>query len=455
MSEQLIVIGGTAAGLSAASKAKRLRPDLDVTVFEKGGYVSYGACGLPYFVGDMIKEADDLITLTADQLRDKRGIPTFIRHEVTRINRQNKTVEVMNLDDKTVFEQPYDYLVIATGATPIVPPLPGVNSDGVHCLRSVDDGILLKKRIKSGVKHAVIVGGGFIGLEVAEELTLSGVKVEVIEAMPRLLPFLPEEYSGEVLKTLTENGVMVRLGTTVSEILEKDGAVSGIKTSDGQTIPTHLVLMSVGVSPNSKLAKDCGLALGLKNGIVVDDALQTSDPHIWAGGDCVQMFHQLTGKPCYIPLGTTANKQGRIAGGNIAGERDSFPGVLGSQVTKVFDLYIASTGLSAAEACGAGFDAVATGIVKGDRASYYPGGSNNRLTLVFDRKGGRLLGAQGIGGATVAGRMNVLVAAITTGMTVEELNKLDLVYSPSVAPVYDPILIAASQALKSLYKEER
>lgn len=454
MSERMVVIGGTAAGLSAASKAKRLRPDLSVTVFEKSGYVSYGACGLPYFVGDLIKSPDDLITLTAPQLRDKRGIPTYIHHEVTAIDRSRRVVTVKNLEDATTFEQPYDYLVIATGATPLLPPIPGIDAYGVHCLRTVEDGILLKSKVQAGIKRAVIVGGGFIGLEVAEELTLSGVQVELVEALPRLLPFLQEAYSQEVLSTLTEKGVQVHLNTSVSEIVTRDGVAVGVKTGNGGVIDCELVLVSVGVTPNTALAAQCGLPLGLKNGIVVDETLQTADPAIWACGDCVQMFQLLTGEPCYFPLGTTANKQGRIAGGNIAGETGRFPGVLGSQVTKVFDLYIASTGFTLEQARASGFDPAATSIVKGDRASYYPGGGNNKLTLIFDRGDGRLLGAQGIGPATVAGRINVLVAAITAGMTVEQLNDLDLVYSPSVAPVYDPILIAASQGLKSVCKKE-
>ena len=451
MSEKLIVIGGTAAGLSAASKAKRMKPDMEIQVFEKTGYISYGACGLPYFVGGMIEEPDDLVSLTVDQVTNKRGIPTFIHHEVTRIDREKKTVTVVNLDNQEERELPYDKLVIATGARPIKPNIPGIDAEEIYYLRTVEDGILLKERVISqGKKKAAIVGGGFIGLEVAEEMTQCGVEVHLYEMMPRLLPFLESSFSDQVTKTLLDHGVHVHTGVSVDEILACDGRVSGVKSSDGQTTDVDFVLMSIGVVPNGELAAAAGLEMGLKGGIVVDDSQQTSDPCIWACGDCVQMKNRITGEAAYVPLGTTANKQGRIAGTNAAGGHDTFPGVLGSMVTKVFDLYIAATGLSAAQAEKAGYDAAVTTITKGDKASYYPGSRDNQLCLIFDKKDGRLLGAQGIGSESVAGRINVFVAAITCGMTVSEINELDLVYAPPVAPVYDPILIAASQAMKKV-----
>lgn len=449
MSEKLIVIGGTAAGLSAASKAKRMKPELEIQVFEKSGYISYGACGLPYFVGGMIAEPDDLVSLTVEQMTNKRGVPTFIHAEVTDIDRTKKTVTVKNLDSGEETEHAYDKLVIATGARPIRPAIPGIDAEGVYYLRTVEDGIRLKHAVK-GQGKAVIVGGGFIGLEVAEEMALSGVEVHVYEMMPRLLPFLEEGFSEEVLKTLEAHGVHVHLGTGVEEILTDGNTAVGVRDGNGQETQADLVLMSIGVTPNSELAKAAGLSLGLKGGIVVNDEMQTSDPSIYACGDCVQMKNRITGEAAYVPMGTTANKQGRIAGGNVAGGHETFKGVLGSMVTKVFDLYIAATGLTLGQAKAAGYDAVSSVITKGDRASYYPGSRDNKLCLILDKKTGRLLGAQGIGSESVAGRINVFVAAVTCGMTVEEINELDLVYSPSVAPVYDPILIAASQAMKKV-----
>lgn len=447
MSKRLVVIGGNAAGLSAASKAKRVMPDLEVIVFEKTGFVSYGACGLPYFVGDMIQKPEELVSLTARQLTENRGIKTCIGHDVLSIDRGQKQVHVRDTQSGNVFAQEYDYLVVSTGASPIVPRIPGVDLQGVHVLRSVEDGISLKHQVKSGAKRAIIIGGGLIGMEVAEQMRQSGLAVEVVEAMDRLIPVFEPAYSAELMQVLADQGITVHLNARAEQILGETKA-RGVRLSDGSSLEGDLVLVSIGVMPNSKLAQECGLALGFKGGIIVDERMRTSDPSIWACGDCVQMIHLLNNTVCYIPMGTTANKQGRIAGSDIVGERAAFHGVLGSQVTKVFELYLAATGLSLAQAKDAGFEAVASSIEKNDLASYYPGGGLNKITLILDKVDGRLLGANGIGTASIAGRMNVLVAAITMGMTVDALNELDFVYSPSSAPVYDPLLIAASQAMK-------
>lgn len=453
MAERLIVIGGTAAGLSAASKAKRRRPDMEIQVFEKSGYISYGACGLPYFVGGMIDQPEDLVAVSAETMKNKRGIPAWVRHEVVSIHRTDKTVKVVCLDTGEETIHSYDKLVIATGAVPGVPPIPGIGSEGVFYLRNVEDGIRLKEKVRGGAKNACIIGGGFIGLELAEELALSGLKVTVFEQLPRLLPFLHESFSQSVLENLEQHGVTVHRGTGVAEILTEQGKAHWVRTTGGEIAAADFVLVSAGVRPATRLARDAGLELGMKETIVVDDEMRTSDPDIWACGDCVQMKHLVTGRPVYVPLGTTANKQGRIAGGNVAGGHDTFKGVLGSMVTKVFDQYIAATGLSLEQAEEAGFDAVSSIITKMDKASYYPGGRDSRICMIFDRKTGRLLGAQGLGGESIAGRMNVLAAAITRTMTVEEISELDLVYAPPVAPVYDPILIAAGQALKKVEKQ--
>ena len=450
MSEKLIVIGGTAAGLSAASKAKRLNKSLSITVYEKSGYISYGACGLPYFVGDIIREADELISLTVDEVTNERGIPTHIHHEVLAIDRENKLVLVKNLTTGETFTDPYDKLVIATGAQPIPLNIPGGEAENVHFLRTVEDGIRLKQAVAKKGLRAAIVGGGFIGLETAEELTQAGVQVELFEALPRLCPFLPEAFSQEVLETLTANGVNVHLGTSVAAIETDGNKAVAVTDSNGEKYPVDLILCSIGVRPATALAEACGLELGLKKGIVVDEHQRTSDPDIFACGDCVEMKHLITGAPVHIPLGTTANKQGRIAGENLGGQDSCFAGVLGSMVTKVFDKYIAATGLTLAQAEAAGFAAAESTITQRDKASYYPGAKPAKLHLVFEKGTGRLLGAQGLGGESISGRINVLVAAITAKMTVFDLNELDLVYAPPVSPVYDPILIAASQAIKKV-----
>lgn len=447
MSEKLIVIGGTAAGLSAASKAKRLKPELTIQVFEKTGYISYGSCGLPYFIGGLIEKPEDLVAVSAETMKNKRGIETYIHHQVTAINRSAKEVTALNLETGESKSYPYDKLVIATGAVPSIPPIPGIESPNVHFLRTVEDGIRIKEAVSKGAKTACIIGGGFIGLELAEELTLSGLKVTVLEQLPVLLPFLEPAFSQSILEHLKSRGVSVHTGASVTQIMSQHTPCR-ISTADGKLYEADLILASAGVHPATQLAKEAGLALGLKGGIAVDDSMGTSDPAIWACGDCVQMKNLITGRPTYVPLGTTANKQGKIAGENVAGGSALFKGVLGSMVTKVFEQYIATTGLSLVQAREDGFDPASAVITKQDKASYYPGGEDNHICLIFDRKTGRLLGAQGIGSESIAGRMNVLAAAITAAMTVQDVSQLDLVYAPPVAPVYDPILIAAGQAAK-------
>lgn len=310
----------------------------------------------------------------------------------------------------------------------------------------------IKAALAKGARQAVIVGGGFIGLEVAEQLKERGLAVTVLEACPRLLPYMGEAYGTRAAEVLAANGVELVLGTTAQEVLTDKGKAVGIRTDGDKTYPADLVLFSVGVRPNSDLAAKAGLKLGVKGAISVDEHMATSDPQIWACGDCAETRHALTGKQTYIPLGTTANKQGRVAGSNIGGERASFRGVLGSQITKVFDLYIGQTGLTCAQAKEEGYQAGESTIRKLDRASYYPGGQINEITLVVDKASGKVLGAQAMGSETISGRLNLLAAAITAGLTATNLSELDLVYAPPVAPVYDPILIAGSQAEKLVKK---
>lgn len=446
---KVIVIGGTAAGLSAASKAKRSQPELQFKVFERTGYTSYGACGLPYLIEDRVKQPEDLVTLTPEMLTQKRGIPTFIHHEVIALDAVKQQVRVKNLQTGESWDEHYDKLVLATGSSAVLPPIPGIESEHVYVLKSVEDGIAIKAKAHTS-QRAIILGGGLIGLEVADGLRNRGLEVTVVEMLPRLLPFFEEAYSEQIADKLRQEGVGLHVGLSIQEVLSKDGRFTGCRLSDGQVLQGDMLIVSAGVRPNSELARQAGLKLGPRGAIQVDDHMRTSDPNIYACGDCATHFNQLTGQDVYIPLGTTANKQGRVAGANLAGGDARFAGIIGSQVTKVFDLFIAGCGMNLQQAREAGYAADSVRIQKDSIANYYPGGGHTTLTLVFDSADGRLLGAQGSGDDSIAGRMNVLVAAVTTGMTVDQLNRLDLVYTPSVAPVYDAILIAAAQAVKKV-----
>lgn len=452
MGQRIVVIGGTAGGMSAAAKAKRENLNADVIVYEASHYISYGSCGLPYYVGDMIDQADSLVSMTPEEARKNRQIEVHTRHRVNKINRKNKKLEVENLEDGKIESVPYDFLVVATGASPIKPPISGMEAEGVHVLRNVEDGIGLKEDLTKDKGQTVgIIGGGFIGLETAEQISLLGNPVHIFEMENRLLPTFPESFGQKIKDQLTDHSVTVHLGTAVTDILtDKEDHISKIKLSDGSEHSLDILLVSVGVKPRTDLAKEAGLELGENGGILVDDHMRTSDDAIYACGDAIQMKNRITNKPAYVPLGTTANKTGRIAGANIAGGDENFQWILGSQITKVFDLYVGGTGLNESQAQSAGFEIDTVTIVQPDQAGYYPGWEKIWVHLVFEKSTGRILGAQLLGSKGIAGRINVFVTAISQGMTVEEINNLDLVYAPPVAPVYDPILIAASQALKKV-----
>ncbi|QUH29235.1 FAD-dependent oxidoreductase [Vallitalea guaymasensis] len=451
MEKHIVVIGGNAAGLSAASRARRGNKNIKISVFEKTENISIGACGLPYFLGNMINEKEDLVAINAETLKKKRNIDVYTGCKVTAINRDNKTITVSSCNGKEDIR--YDSLVIATGASPIIPEFADVNTEGIYTLRNLEDGTAIKNYIrKNNVKKAAIIGGGLIGLEVAEQLSINDIEVTVFELSPKILGFINDNYVQMLLEHIEANGIKVLTNNGIQDILVEDGRVTGLVTTKEEKIDIDLIVFSIGVKPNSRIAEDAGLEIGYKGGIVVDDYMRTSDKSIYSAGDCVQMKNIITNTFTYVPLGTTANKQGKLVGANIVGENQKFRGILSSQVTKVFDFYIASTGLTIEQARNNGYNPVSISITKNDKASYYVGGKENHIYLVFERTTGKILGAQAIGSESVAGRINVLVAAITANMTVNDLNELDLVYAPPVAPVYDPLLIAASQAIKKVNK---
>lgn len=441
---KLVVVGGCAAGMSAASAARRVNPDLEIVVFEASGYVSYGACGLPYFIAGVVKNHEELIAYTPEFFRERRKIEVHIRHRVESIDPNRKRVEVRDLRSGRVFEEGFDKLVIATGGSPIVPPIKGVDLEHVFTLRRIEDGLAIRQFISErSPSRAAIIGGGYIGVEMAESLRSAGLEVTIVEKLPYLMG-LDDEISRLVEEELTSNGVRVIKGAEASEI-----RLRGVMTTRGD-VQADLVMICVGVRPNVELAWNAGLMIGTAGAIEVDRRMRTSHPSIFAAGDCAQVKNLVTNRPDYIPLGTTANKQGRVAGTNAAGGDETFEGVVGTSVTKAFGLEVARTGLTERRAKELGFLPVSSVITAGSRAGYYPGGSEITVKLIADRRSRKVIGAQMAGGEGVAKRIDVIATAIQAGMTVDQIYGLDLSYAPPFSPVWDPILIAARRLMREM-----
>ncbi len=447
--KRLVVIGGVAAGLSAASRVKRQRPDFEVVVFEKSHYASYGACGLPYYIEGLVNDPMELIAVSIETLRKKRDLDVKIMHEARGIDTERNTVAVKNLSDGEVFEIPYDYLVISTGAYAVKPAFPGAELDGVFFMRTLEDGMELNRFIeKKAPKKVAVIGGGYIGMEMVEAFREKGLEVTVIEKLPRVLSNFDAEVSESVQKKLEEKGVKLILGSGVKS-LEGDCCVREIIT-ERETVEADAVLLGVGIKPQTSPAKEAGIEIGQTGAIKVNEKMETNIPSVYACGDCAEAYHRILKRNVWIPLGDTANKQGRIAGANISGEDLAFSGIIGTSATKVFDLEIARTGLGEDEAKEEGFEVMTTLIESHTRAHYYPGRKPIMIKLVAEKGTGRILGAQAVGGEGVAKRIDVFATAIWTGMTLDEIAWLDLTYVPSVAPVWDPVLLAAQVGMKKV-----
>jgi NADPH-dependent 2,4-dienoyl-CoA reductase/sulfur reductase-like enzyme len=448
--ERLVVVGGVAAGMSAASSARRLRPEMEVVVLERDAYISYGACSLPYYISDDIKDVKSLFALTPDVAEKERGIQVRTRHEVVAIDNARKEVVVHDLEREKEARLLYDKLVLATGGSPIAPVLPGIDLQHIFTIRTIGDGMAIKTYAsEERPKRAVIVGGGYIGMEMSEALRKRGLEVTVIEKMDRVLGTMDTEITDIVEGKLAAEEVELHKETSVEGFEGDKGVVRRVITDRG-SFDTDLVLLAVGVRPNTKLAQGAGVELGARGAIAVDEHLRTNVPEIFAAGDCAETLHLVTCKKVYIPLGTTANKQGRIAGENVAGLESVFEGVVGSAVTKIFALEVARTGLTAVEAKGEGCEFFTSTIEGWSRSRAYPAGKPITVTYVVEKGSGRLLGAQMVGEEGVAHRIDTLAAALYAGMTVEDVARLDLAYAPPFASVWDPILIAANMALKKL-----
>lgn len=453
---KVVVIGGVAAGLKSAAKIKRCNPKAQVTVIEKGKIVSYGACGMPYYVSGDVPDIRQLMMTPGGSMRDAsffRNVKDFeILTETlaAKIDRQNKTVSVKNLVTGEESAVPYDKLVIATGASPVTPPIPGVKLTNIFHLWHPDDAQAVRKLAESGsVKNAVIIGAGLVGMEMAEALRQWDINVTVVEMQDRVFPaFLDQEVAASVAKYLTEQGISL----LTEERVERFNGETSVRevVTDKRAIAADLVILSVGVKPNVELAREAGLAIGPSGAIAVNEFLATSDQDIYAGGDCAENTHMVSGQKVFVPMGSTANKHGRIIGENICGASTKFRGVLGSVVVKVLDLNVGKVGLTEKEAKSGGYEYITVLTAGHDKPHYMPGAKLITVKLIIDAKTRKVLGAQVFGEGDAAKRIDVLATLLTFGGTIDDLFDIDLGYAPPYSSPIDNVAVAANAAMNKL-----
>jgi NADPH-dependent 2,4-dienoyl-CoA reductase/sulfur reductase-like enzyme len=449
--ERLVVIGGDAAGMSAASRARRLKgPDeLEIVAFERGRFSSFSACGIPYWVGGQVAERDELIARGPEEHR-ARGIDLRMRTEVTSLDPDGGRVHWRDLESGEESWTGYDRLVIATGARPVRPPLPGITAPGVHGVQTLDDGQALLDTLRalpSGARRAVVIGAGYIGVEMAEALLNRGYEVTVLNRGEQPMSTLDPDMGELVHRAMDGLGITTVNGAAVTAIRTGgDGRVRAVATEDAE-YPADVVVLGIGVEPETALAREAGLPLGAYGGLLTDASMRVRGrENIWAGGDCVEVRDLVSGLERYLPLGTHANKHGQIIGANIGGDYATFPGVVGTAVSKVCELEIARTGLREKDAAAAGLRYVTAVIESTGRAGYYPGAAPMTVKMLAERVTGRLLGVQIVGRESSAKRVDTAAVALTAGMTVEQMVNLDLGYAPPFSPVWDPVLVAARKA---------
>ncbi|MDT0531162.1 FAD-dependent oxidoreductase [Micromonospora sp. DSM 115977] len=454
MAQRLIVIGGDAAGMAAASQARRRRDrgDLEIVAFERGHFTSYSACGIPYWISGLVPERDQLIARDPETFREKFDIDVRLRHEVTAIDLDRREVTARDLDGGGEVRERFDTLMYATGAVPKKPGWADTAAGGVFGMQTLDDGAALRDWLDAEPRprRAVVIGGGYIGVEMAEALIQRGLAVTLVEQAEQPMATVDPDMAELVTDAMRGIGVTIRTGLGVTGLEETDGRVSAVVTAEGP-IPADVVVLGLGVRPNTALAEAAGLPLGTTGGIRVDRRMRVQGvPDVWAAGDCVETVHRVTGLPVHVPLGTHANKQGRVAGINIGGGYATFAGVIGTAVTKVCDLEVGRTGLREKDAAAAGFEFVSVIAESTNRAGYYPGARPMTVKLIAEKPSGRLLGAQIVGWSEAAKRIDTLAVALWNGMTVDDMTALDLGYAPPYAPVWDPVLIAARKAVDAL-----
>lgn len=442
MSKKIIIVGGVAGGATAAARIRRLDEQAEIIVFERSGFVSYANCGLPYYIGGVIQDKEELTLQTPENFRERFRIDVRVRHEVTAIHPDKKTVSVKNLKTGEEFEENYDKLLLSPGARPVQPNLPGVGIDNLFTLRTVEDTLRIREFVlKEKPKSAVLAGGGYIGLEVSENLRELGMDVTIVQRPNQVLNPLDYEMATFVHAKMREKGIHLMLGHSVEGFEQKDGKTMVI-LKDGEPLKTDMVILAIGVAPDTHLAKEAGLTLGIKNSIVVNERMETSVPDIYAVGDAVEVHHRITGQKALISLAGPANKQGRIAADNICGGNSSYKGSQGSSVIKIFDMTVATTGLNEQAAKQAGIDCDKVYLSPASHASYYPGGTMMTMKVLFEKETYRLLGAQIIGYDGVDKRIDVLATAMAAGMSALELQDLDLAYAPPYSSAKDPVNMA-------------
>ena len=445
----VLVIGGVAAGTKTAAKLKRENRDFNVTLITKGENISYAGCGLPYYVGGVIEDKSDLIVNTPKSFSKLTQVEVKTSVEALEIDRDKKIVKAFDIQNKEEIIFNYDKLVIATGADPIKPPIEGIDLEGVYYMRTPDDAIAVREVVETNnVKRAVVVGGGFIGLEVAENLHEMGVKTTLVEAMDHIMPGFDDEVSSYVENELIENGIMVLTGERLTSI-EGDEKVSKVRT-DKRAMKADMIVMSVGIRANSNIAETCGLELEANKTIKVNEYMQTNDENIYAVGDCVTVKNILSGKPAWSPMGSSANKEGRCLAKTLAGKKTEFNGVLGTGIVKLLNLNAARTGLTEKEALNLGYNVESVLVPIDDKAHYYPDSKMIIIKLISDKDNKKVLGAQVFGEGNVDKHIDVISTAITFNATINDLQNLDLAYAPPFSTAIHPVGHAANVLLNKI-----
>ncbi|NLZ16118.1 MAG: FAD-dependent oxidoreductase [Desulfobulbaceae bacterium] len=448
--QQLVIIGGDAAGMSAASQVRRMQPELGITVFERGSYTSYAACGIPYYVAGLVEDKGRLIARTPETFRKKFRINTLMHHEVLAIYPDKQRILVRDLDTGRDLSEPYDQLLIATGAQAVTTGFDGEQCDNVHQVSTLVHAEAMARALAGEtIRKVVIVGGGYIGIEMAEALHLRGLEVSMVHRGPQVMATMDPDMGSFISEALRQSGIKLHLETALEGFVQEKGKVTGVLTSQG-VFPADMVILGLGVRPTSRLAREAGIALGPKDSIRVNELQQTEQENIWAAGDCAQSFHLVSRRPVHIALGTVANRQGRVAGINLGGGYATFPGVVGTSIVKFMDTECSRTGLSERELKRLGWHYVQAVIEDHTMPRYYPGSSVMHVKVLAEKGSGKLLGVQIVGGPGAAKRIDTAAIALHAGMDLDTFINVDLSYAPPFSGVWDPIVTAAKQAIKEV-----